>query len=75
MNSMTDQLAALQRIADFSARLRGHEPGLWRASEDSAVANCIHCGRELRIYSSLMQPDIDGSILEDTCVSRAAEAA
>jgi len=75
MNSMTDQLASLQRIADFSARLRGHNPGAWRASEDSAVASCIHCGRELRIYCSLIEPDIDGSALEDYCVPRAAEAA
>jgi hypothetical protein len=75
MYSITDQIAALQRIAIFCARLRGHELGVWRTSEGSALANCVHCGRELGVYCSPVQPDIDGSVLEAGCVKNAAEAA
>lgn len=75
MHSITDQLAALERIAVFSARLRGHELGPWRNDDVLAVASCVHCGRELRVYRSPLQPDIDGLGLEDGCVKRSAEAA
>jgi hypothetical protein len=75
MHSITDQLAALERIAIFSARLRGHEPGAWRNDEVLAFASCVHCGRELRVYCSPLQPDIDGLGLEDGCVKRSAQAA
>jgi hypothetical protein len=75
MYSITDQLAALERIAVFSARLRGHELGAWCNDEVLAFASCVHCGRELRVYCSPLQPDIDGSGLEDGCVKRSAEAA
>jgi hypothetical protein len=75
MYSTTDQLAALQRIAIFSAKLRGHELGAWRNDDVLAFASCIHCGRELRVYCSPLQPDIDGSALKDPCVKKAAEAA
>jgi hypothetical protein len=75
MYSITDQLTALQRIAVFSAKLRGHELGAWRTGKGLAVASCVHCGRELRAYCSPGEPDIEGSCLEDACVTRAAEAA
>jgi hypothetical protein len=75
MHSITDQLAALERIAIFSARLRGHELGAWRNDEVLAFASCVHCGREVRVYCSPLQPDIDGLGLEDGCVKRSAQAA
>jgi hypothetical protein len=75
MYSITDQLAALQRIAAFSATLRGHVLGEWRTDKGLALASCVHCGRELRVYCSPLQPDIDGSALDDGCAKSAAEAA
>jgi len=75
MHSITDQLTALQRIAAFSASLRGHELGEWRTGEGLARASCVHCGREVRVYCSLIQPDVDGLGLGDACVNNAAEAA
>lgn len=75
MHPINDQLAALQRMAVFAAGLRGHELGAWRVSAGLALANCIHCGREVRVYSSLVQPDVEGRCLQDPCVKSAAEAA
>jgi len=75
MHSITDQLIALQRIAAFSASLRGHELGEWRTGEGLARARCVHCGREVHVYCSPIQPDVEGPGLEDACVKRAAEAA
>lgn len=75
MHSVTGQLIGLQRIASFSVQLRGHDMGAWRTDNQSAVASCLHCGRELYAYCSLLQPDIEGPALEDYCVPRAAEAA
>ncbi len=76
MHSITDQIAALQRIAAFSCK--GCADMSWECGaplRDSALANCVHCGREIRVYCSPVQPDIDGSALEVGCVKNAAEAA
>ena len=64
---IADQLIALQRIAQFSAKVRGHELGPWRATEVSAQSNCTHCGEPLRVYVSLIQPEMDGAALEGEC--------
>jgi hypothetical protein len=69
---MTDQLAALQRIAQFSASVRGHELGRWLTGEGFAQARCTRCGRTLRVYRSLIQPEMDGAALDDECGSGAA---
>jgi len=66
-SGMIHQLAALQRIAAFSASVRGHELGEWRMAEHFAQASCKHCGAELRVYVSTFQPEMDGATLEQTC--------
>jgi hypothetical protein len=75
MQSQADQLTALQRIAVFSAGLRGHELGEWRTGESLTLASCVHCGREVHAYCSPIQPDIDGPGLEGACVKMGFEAA
>ena len=75
MHSMADQLAALQRIAVFSARLRGHEMGEWRTDNSCAVGSCVRCGRQLRLACSPFEPDIDGPALESICNQGAVEKA
>jgi len=76
MSSIAGQLAALKRIAEFSARLRGHELGEWHTGEGFAQASCIRCRAELRVYHSVIQPEMDGTALESLCskgdVERAA---
>jgi len=64
---MVHQLAAAQRIAAFSATLRGHELGEWRTGAGVARASCTHCGAELRVYFPALQPEMDGPALEDAC--------
>ncbi len=64
---MKSQLDALQRIAKFSAQVRGHELGQWQIGDGFAQANCTRCGRFLRVYMSLLQPDMDGAALETGC--------
>ena len=70
---MTDQLAALERIAAFSAKLRGHELGEWCTGEGFATASCIRCGVDLRVYGSLVQPEMDGAALDNQCREESAE--
>jgi hypothetical protein len=72
---LADHLEDLQRIAAFSAKLRGHELVEWRAGEGFAQAACILCRAELRVYSSLAQPDMDGPALDGLCGVRAKSAA
>jgi len=62
-----DQLAALRRIALFSAALRGHKVGGWRIGESFAEASCVQCGAGLRVYFPVIQPEMDGSALEREC--------
>jgi hypothetical protein len=64
---MIGQLAALERIAIFSAQLRGHELGEWLAGEGLVTTQCVKCRRELRVYFSLVQPEMDGPALECEC--------
>jgi hypothetical protein len=72
---MSDQLTVLQRIAAFSARLRGHELGEWSTGDGFASARCTLCGAELRVYRSLVQPEMDGAAIDRLCGERAAERA
>jgi hypothetical protein len=71
------QLAASQRIAVFSAAVRGHELGEWYTDEGSAKARCVRCGAELRVYVPAIEPEMDGPALVHECAQRrvAAEAA
>ncbi len=59
----SSQFVVLQRIAEFSARLRGHELGTWHTEKYSATAACSKCGCTMIIYTSLLQPEIDGTAL------------
>ncbi len=61
------QIAALQRIATYSAAVRGHELGGWQMGEDFALASCIRCGAELRVYFPALQPEMDGPALDQAC--------
>jgi hypothetical protein len=71
------QLAPLQRIATFSAAVRGHALGEWQTGEGFALASCIQCGAELRVYFPALQPEMDGPALGCECAQHtiAAEAA
>jgi len=72
---MSDQLTALQRIAAFSAKVRGHELGEWYSGDGFASARCGRCGAELRVYFSPVQPEIDGAAIDRLCGQEAAEQA
>ena len=61
------QLTSLQRIATFSAAVRGHDLGDWQTGEGSAQTNCIHCGAELPVYFPALQPEMDGPALRNEC--------
>ena len=71
---IADQLAALQRIAAFSAALRGHGLGEWQTGEGFALAKCIQCGAELRVYFPALEPEMDGPALDHECARRAVAA-
>jgi hypothetical protein len=66
-NATTHQLATLQRIAVFSAAVRGHELGEWQIGEGLAAAKCANCGAELRVYTPALQPEMDGPALANAC--------
>jgi hypothetical protein len=61
------QLAALQRMAAFSAAVRGHALATWQIGDHSALARCVLCDAELCVYSPVLQPEMDGSALEHFC--------
>jgi len=64
---MSDQIAALQRIAVFAAKVRGHALGKWRTGDGFAAARCIQCGCELTVYRSAIEPEMDGEALACEC--------
>jgi hypothetical protein len=64
---MSDQIAVLQRIAAFAAKVRGHALGKWRTEGGFAVASCIQCGRQLTVYRSAIEPEMDGDALACEC--------
>ena len=68
----SDQLACLQRIAAFAAGVRGHELGEWHSGEDCMQARCLACGAVLRVYASILEPDMDGPALQQPCREHAA---
>jgi len=69
---IAEQMAALQRIATFSAAVRGHELAEWRISDGTARATCVRCGADLRVYFPAFQPEMDGPVLDQLCPRRAA---
>ena len=74
ISKTVDQLAALRRIALFSAGLRGHTVGEWRMGESFTQANCVRCGAGLRVYFPVIQPEMDGAALEQECTPGAVES-
>jgi hypothetical protein len=66
-SKMSDEITVLQRIAVFAAELRGHALGKWQTGDGFAVASCIQCGRELTVYRSAMEPEMDGEALASGC--------
>jgi hypothetical protein len=61
------QMTALQRITEFSAGVRGHQPnGSWTL-EGSATSKCATCDRYIVVYRSLAQPEMDGAALAVEC--------
>ena len=62
-----DQILAFDRIATRAAVVRGHKLGDWRMKDGIAAATCVRCGRELVVYYSPIQPDMDGPALRYSC--------
>jgi hypothetical protein len=58
---------AFDRIAVIAASTRGHKLGEWQIQDGSAAASCVQCGRELVVYYSPIQPDMDGSLIRHVC--------
>jgi hypothetical protein len=75
MTGLIQQLAALQRIAAFSAKVRGHHLTAWKIHDYSATAACSKCGRSVTVYPSVMEPEMDGPALSEQCGEPAAEQA
>ena len=64
---IVDQLMAFDRIAVVAATTRGHELGNWRILDGYASAQCVQCGREVVVYYSPIQPDMEGSLFRHGC--------
>ena len=75
MTGKSHQFETLQRIAAYSAKLRGHQLSVWRTSADSSTARCAKCGRAVTVYVSFLQPDIAGPALASECGETVAEQA
>ena len=71
----TDPLTVLQRIAAYSAKVRGHLLGEWQNGEGFAQTSCTRCHAALRVYYSPIQPEMDGAALDGECGKAAAEQA
>ena len=67
MTEIAEQLDILRRIAEFSARARGHQLAAWRNNQYSATAVCARCGRAVIVHLSLFEPDIEGAALSTEC--------
>jgi hypothetical protein len=65
---MSDQMDVLKHIADFAARIRGHELEAWRDQEGLASAQCARCRRELQVIRTLTRIHMDGEALASTCL-------
>lgn len=72
MTEMTGRVEILQRIAAFSAQIRGHQLGEWRTGEGVMLVNCVRCRAELRVYHSVIQPEMDGAALDTHCGQKEA---
>ena len=71
-HGVAHQLAALQRIAVYSAAVRGHELGAWHTLEICSVARCIRCRAETRVYFPAFQPEVEGTAIERLCAPQTA---
>jgi hypothetical protein len=67
---VTSQLTALQRIAAFSAKVRGHDLGAWDTREGCSRSRCIRCGGALNVYFPVLQPELEGAAVESLCDPR-----
>jgi hypothetical protein len=70
--AIAHQLPALQRIAEFSAGVRGHHLGAWHKGVGFALASCVQCGAELTVYFPARQPEMHGLALDHLCGERSA---
>ncbi len=75
MHSEMSEISALQRVAEFSVQLRGHQLGEWGSYEGYCQATCIRCSRSVRVYRSLVDPDMDGPALDAPCTTGEMERA
>jgi hypothetical protein len=73
--TQADQLNALERIAAFAAKVRGHQLTGWKRSRDSATAACTVCGRTVTVYRSLVQPEMQGDAIESECPEQLRDVA
>jgi hypothetical protein len=67
MLSVVNPLTALKHIAAFSAGLRGHELENWEPGERFALATCIRCKAQVRVYYSPLQPEVAGDAITCKC--------
>ena len=66
---ISEQIGALQRIATFSAAVRGHELADWHMREGVLRASCVRCGAQLRVYLPAFQPEMEGPVLDQPCAA------
>jgi hypothetical protein len=64
---VSDQIAVLKHIAGFAAGLRGHQLGRWQDQDAMSSVHCGRCGCELHVVRTLMQPEIEGTALDEAC--------
>ena len=62
-----NQWDVLERIATFSAKVRGHRLAGWKRSPHSSTAACAACSRTVTVYRSVLQPEMQGDALESKC--------
>ncbi len=65
--TQTSQLDVLERIAAFSAKVRGHQLTGWKRSAHSSTATCEVCRQTVTVYCSLVQPEAGGDAIEGEC--------
>ena len=64
---ISNQWDVLERIATFSAKVRGHRLTGWKRSAHSSTADCAACSRTVTVYRSSVQPEMRGDPLESKC--------
>ncbi|MGO4880469.1 MAG: hypothetical protein ACLP59_06550 [Bryobacteraceae bacterium] len=69
------QLDALERIAVFAAKVRGHQLTGWKRSAHSSTAACEVCRQTVTVYCSLIQPEMQGEAIKRECEGQVRHAA